>query len=314
MDAPDRRQILLMAVLVLIAGYLGVNRIYLPKRAELIQLEGRLEALLTHNQTAQEIEATGAVRDAEGGLAEIQRGVSGFAASLPREEELPELIDALSQEAHRAEVALTQLHPSGQLTDGGVEVRQFDLTVLGSYPAITEFLTRVAALPWLVAASVADIAAQSETVVTEETGFSGHDRSNPPAARLQAQIGLEVALAASGEPRTAELRPPRPSLAADWRISMVDPFRSPLQADSWGLRPENLSLLGVIRSGSSGGSIAMLARADGARPLRLREGDQVGGLRVQTIGDDRVLVSFDDLGVVQAATIRLRTSPQEEPA
>lgn len=312
MDAQDRRRALLLAFVALLAGYLGINRVYLPKRVAVTELEARLDVLQRHNRTAEAIEASGAVGEAEGELAKRQRALFSFASSLPTEEELPELINALSREALRVGVELSQLHPSGQLTQQGLAVRRFDVAVLGSYMAIAEFMAGVIAIPWLVQASIADLSVQSDSSPLEEIDTGLEAPGGGP--RLQARVELEAILAPSDAPRSSAPRlRERPGAAAE-PIAMADPFRSPIQANDWGLRPENLSLMGVIRSGSPDGSIAMLARADGARPLRVRNGDQVGALRVQHIDDDRVVVSFDELGVTRTITLRLYTHAPEEPA
>ncbi len=313
MDAPDRRRILLAAFMLLLAGYLGVSRVYLPKRAALADLEVRLEALQRHNHAAQQIEASGAAGEVEGELRELQKALSAFALSLPTAEELPEVIEALSNEALRTGVELAQLNPTPPLTDRGLAVQRFDVIAEGNYVAIAEFLGGVVGLPWLVEATVGDLSAANDPSPASATDYGDPGDAARPA-RLQARIGLQVVLAPPGTPRNTGMWRRERQPVADERISMSDPFRSPVQNAGWGLRPENLSLLGVIRGGARGGPIAVVARADGARALRVRTGDQVGGLRVHRIDDDQILVSFDDLGVAQTVTLRLRRSGREEPA
>lgn len=313
MDAPGGRRALLLVFVALLAGYLGISRVYLPKRAAVADLEVRLEALRRHNGAVEGIEAAGAVGEAEGELVRLQRALFSVAENLPAEGELSELVEDLTREAQRAGVELSQLHPSGQLLEDGLVVRQFDVVVLGSYAAIAGFMSGLVELPWMVSASLGDLAAESDPSLLEaaiQTG-QGTPGSGP---RLQARVALEVILAPPDAPRKSAVRVRERPLVASERVTMADPFHSPVQADGWGLRPENLQLMGVIRSGSSDGSIALLARADGARPLRMRAGDSVGGLRVQRIDDDRVLVSFDDLGVTRTITLRLHRSMAEEPA
>lgn len=313
MDAPRGRRALLLVFVALLACYLGISRVYLPERAAVADLEVRLEALRRHNGAVEGIEASGAVSEAEGELAKLQRALFSIAESLPAEGELPELIEDLTREAQRSGVELSQVHPSGQLSEDGLVVQRFDVIVLGSYAAIAGFMSGLVELPWLVGASLGDLAAESDPSLPEAASQTGQETPGS-GPRLQARVGLEVILAPPDAPRKSAVRVRERPLVASERVMMADPFRSPVQTDGWGLRPENLQLMGVIRSGSPDGSIAVLARADGARPLRMRAGDRVGGLRVQRIDDDQVLVSFDDMGTTRTITLRLHGSMGEEPA
>lgn len=305
MKTPGSRQLLLTAAVVLLAANVGLSRVYLPKRAQIGAATLRLDALEAHNQGVRAVEASGAIAEAEGALLALRREVSAYAARQPSEEELPALIDAIAGVAQTNGVILSEIYPSVAVTHGTSNQRQINLTVAGGFHRIVAFLAGVAELPWMIAATVVDLtldpASDSATQSTRKSG----------APQLQAKLVLTTPLRPVGEPYPTRTLPSERRIAIDDGATLSDPFRSPIHEEGWAVRPEVLNLVGVIRGGRANEAIAVLGRLDGARPLRLRVGDQVGGLRVQAIEDDRIIVSFDDFGTARIVTLELGREAEE---
>jgi hypothetical protein len=94
------------------------------------------------------------------------------------------------------------------------------------------------------------------------------------------------------------------------RDGRSDPFRSLARASDLGVRIEDLSLLGVVYE-SSGGSVAVLSRGASTKPLRVRLGQAVGGVRVVAIRPRSVDVMVEDFGVARRETIQLRANERK---
>lgn len=92
------------------------------------------------------------------------------------------------------------------------------------------------------------------------------------------------------------------------RAGRSDPFRSLLRGTDLGVRPEDLTLTGVVFSADPRRSVAILVRRGEARPLRSHVGDRVGGVRVVAIGRRSVDVVVEEFGIARRATIQLKSA------
>jgi type IV pilus assembly protein PilO len=150
MDPQMKQKLLLVALAVVVGGYFGYTKVYQPKKAEVVAMETRLANLQMQNRTAK------ALTDAEG-RNEVERRLGAYRNQLttvegliPSSEELPDLLDAISAEAQRTGVDLSLIQPVGATEEQFYTRRSYDLAVLGSYHAITAFLTEIASLPRIV--------------------------------------------------------------------------------------------------------------------------------------------------------------------
>lgn len=95
------------------------------------------------------------------------------------------------------------------------------------------------------------------------------------------------------------------------RAGRVDPFRSLLDDAELGVRLEDLTLQGVMYDADASQSVAVLSRAGSTRPLRVRVGDRIGGIRVLTIGQRRVELLIEEFGVARRGTLELKSATQK---
>jgi hypothetical protein len=95
------------------------------------------------------------------------------------------------------------------------------------------------------------------------------------------------------------------------RAGRPDPFRSLLDDAELGVRLEDLSLQGVMYDADISQSVAVLARVGSTRPLRVRVGDRIGGIRVLSIGQRSVQVLIEEFGVARRGTLELKSVTQK---
>lgn len=95
------------------------------------------------------------------------------------------------------------------------------------------------------------------------------------------------------------------------RGGRADPFRSLLDDAELGVRLEDLSLQGVMVGGDPSQSVAVLSRVGTNRPLRVRVGDRVGGIRILSIEQRLVQVLVEEFGVARRGTLELKSVTQK---
>lgn len=175
----DRQKLMLAGLVVALGGYFGYTQLYKPKSEEVAVLEARLANLQVQNQTAR------ALTDAQG-RGEVERRLEVYRSQLttvegliPSSEELPDLLDAISAEAQRTGVELALIQPIGATAEQFYTRRSYELAVLGSYHAITSFLTKVGSLPRIVTPTGLALTVEGEPQPGEEP-------------KLQAKFAIET--------------------------------------------------------------------------------------------------------------------------
>jgi type IV pilus assembly protein PilO len=149
LDPQQRKQLLYGAAALALLAFGFYDRVYTPRKAQIAALETRLETLRTVNTRSRAI-----TRGAEGAmdqqLALYRQQLELAEGLIPSDEELPNLLDAISAEAQRTGVELTLIQPVGATEEQYYTRRVYDMAVTGGYHQIGEFLTRVASLPRIV--------------------------------------------------------------------------------------------------------------------------------------------------------------------
>jgi hypothetical protein len=86
----------------------------------------------------------------------------------------------------------------------------------------------------------------------------------------------------------------------------ADPFRSLLGTAELGIRPEDLTLVGVIYSTDPRASVAVFLQRGSTRRVRARVGDRIGSMTIAAIYPRRADVVVNELGVARRETLQLR--------
>lgn len=197
MAESSNRQMILLAVLVLGGlGYGAYNYVYLPRSAEVQELETRLERLEAQNQTARQLTAREGRSQVERRLALYREQLIQVEGLIPSSEELPDLLDAISAEAQRTGVDLALIQPVGASGEQFYTRRTYELAVHGAYHEIGEFLTEIASLRRIITPINLHV-----TVLTPPPG-----RTEP---KLEAKFSIETYVLPSDE-----FPPPPPDTTA----------------------------------------------------------------------------------------------------
>lgn len=183
----DKQKLMLVGLVVLVGGYFGYTKVYQPRSTEVTVLETRLEDLQAQNRVAQALTNAEGRSAVEARVAAYRTQLTTVEGLIPSSEELPDLLDAISAEAQRTGVELSLIQPVGATADQFYTRRSYDLAVLGSYHAITSFLTKISSLPRIVTPTTLDLSVEEETEPGREP-------------KLRAKFAIETYVLPSTEP------------------------------------------------------------------------------------------------------------------
>lgn len=186
LEPAQRKNMLYVGVFLALATFGFYDRVYTPRKAGIAELETRLEQLKTVNTRSRAITqgAEGAVNEQ---MALYRQQLELAEGLIPSNEELPNLLDAISAEATRTGVELTLIQPVGATEESYYTRRVYDMAVVGEYHQIGEFLTRVASLPRIVTATNLTVAPVNRPGQDENT--AGTAAAQVP---LEARFSIET--------------------------------------------------------------------------------------------------------------------------
>lgn len=180
-DPQQRQKLILFAALVLGIAYLFYEYVHGPKGDELVVMEQQLETLQVQNRGARALSEGAGTGAVERHLALYRDQLVQVEGLIPSTEELPDLLDAISDEAQRTGVEVTLIQPVGATEEPYYTRRVYDVAVIGSYHAVGEFLARVASLPRIITPTSLVLAPRGE-------GAPGMMES----PRLEARFSIET--------------------------------------------------------------------------------------------------------------------------
>ncbi len=185
LDPQTRKQLLLGAAVLALLAFGFQDRVYAPRKREIAALETRLETLKNVNTRSRAI-ARGAEGEMDQQLALYRQQLEMAEGLIPSDEELPNLLDAISAEAQRTGVELTLIQPVSATEEAYYTRRVYDMAVVGRYHQIGEFLARVGSLSRIVTPTNLTVAP------VEETPAAGGRRRPRPQGQPEGPVDLEA--------------------------------------------------------------------------------------------------------------------------
>jgi type IV pilus assembly protein PilO len=148
---PRDQKLFVMALLAV--GLVGIYQqlYWKPKHDEQVILSARLDTLDSLNRVAKAEVAKGnsAKMKAEGDA--IARELGVLRHLVPTTNEVPALLESISNSARRAGLEISEVSPDGVMNGDRLDTYKYRLGVTGPYHQIAEFLANVASLPRIVA-------------------------------------------------------------------------------------------------------------------------------------------------------------------
>jgi len=149
-DDPKQRNALLIGLVAVAAFYFGFwDMWYVPRTEELERMETRLEQLEDQNRSAQ-ILATRGGEELRQRLALYQRHVMKLEELIPASEEVPTLLNNITQEGRRTSVEVASIRPEPPEPGAYYTKQSYEMEVVGSYHNVGEFLASIASLSRII--------------------------------------------------------------------------------------------------------------------------------------------------------------------
>ena len=161
-DDPKRRNMVLGAVMTLVALYFFHSYYYAPKAEEAEGLEARLEQLDNQNRRAQIIATRGGA-ELEQRLALYEGHIVQLEKLIPQNEEVAALLEAMSLEGRRTGVDITLMRPEPMEVGDYYDRWSYELGVEGTYHSVGTFLTSIASLERIIASVDMEMGPAPET-------------------------------------------------------------------------------------------------------------------------------------------------------
>jgi len=148
-NEPDKQRKLLIALLPLLAAFAYYYFLHGPARAEVNDLAARLERLENENAAARALAARSGP-DLEKKLALYEQHFIRLEQLIPRDEEVPELLHAMTLEAQHSNVDLALMRPGAEVPGPFYNAQTYEIGVIGRYHDVGRFLAAIGSLPRIV--------------------------------------------------------------------------------------------------------------------------------------------------------------------
>ncbi len=155
-DDPKQRNALFVGIVFLLLLYPFYAFYYKGQKAQAQALQSHLSTLQNLNRAAQVLAARGG-GDLAKNMALYDRQVKKLEQLIPSQEEVPGLLDDISEVAQRVGVKIEGFSPEPSEAGAFYTKESFDLSVVGEYQPVGEFLAQIASLPRIVTPVEMDI-------------------------------------------------------------------------------------------------------------------------------------------------------------
>lgn len=143
----QKKALLLLVPLAIAVAYHQV--FYTDRMAEVEELEMRVEGLNTQNNMMRTMVARYGT-DMERRLAIFREHLGQLEQLIPAREDVPHLINQITEVAGGSGVELTVLRPGGETPGDHYSKQTYELEVSGDYHSVAEYLTFIGSLPRIV--------------------------------------------------------------------------------------------------------------------------------------------------------------------
>ncbi len=148
-DPKGRKQAAMLMVCLIAAGWYVAKMYALDPRQSQVELaETALARLTRQNEGAKDIIAR--VDELNSQMEILERQLRLFEELIPTSDEVPELLDAITQEARSTGVELIRLRPQASQSGEFYSRQTWEVAVLGEYHDVGRYLGRVGSLPRII--------------------------------------------------------------------------------------------------------------------------------------------------------------------
>ncbi|HEY4130362.1 MAG TPA: type 4a pilus biogenesis protein PilO [Gemmatimonadaceae bacterium] len=193
----------LVIVTILAIGLAGVYQqlVWTPKAQELHTIETRLDTLDSLNRVAKVEVSKGSAAKMRAEADQYSRELSVLRHLVPTTNEVPPLLEAISNSARRAGLELSAVSPDGVVNGDQFDTYKYKLAVSGPFHQVAEFFANVGSLPRIVAPINATVT---------PSGRTGEKHTRPDEQLLDANFGIQTYVAHAAPPAPTSAKPGAP--------------------------------------------------------------------------------------------------------
>jgi type IV pilus assembly protein PilO len=192
---PRNRNLLLVALLAIGGAAVYQQLLWSPKNEELNKIAVRLDTLDSLNKSAKAEVAKGSAAKMKAEADAYGRELAVLRHLVPTSNEVPALLDAVSNAAHRAGLVLSDVVPDGIVIGDQYDTYRYKLAVTGPYHEIGTFLANIGSLPRIIAPINLALAPSGRT--------TGEKKPKAREQFLDARFGIHTYVAHSAPPPKA---------------------------------------------------------------------------------------------------------------
>jgi type IV pilus assembly protein PilO len=146
----DRTMVVVALVAIgLVVGFWQL--VYQPKAADLATLQAHIDSLEVSNQRVRSELAKGDINSLRQQAMQYQQHLELMRQLVPTSNEVPALLEQVSTAARRVNLDIDGVAPQPVISGDDFDTYRYQLTVIGPYHALGEFLTNVGSLTRIVA-------------------------------------------------------------------------------------------------------------------------------------------------------------------
>lgn len=158
---PRNQKLFIMALAAVGLAAVYQQMYWTPKHEELTALEVRLDTLDSLNRAAKMEVAKGSSAKMKAEGEAYARELTVLRHLVPTTNEVPPLLESISNAARRAGLEISEVAPDGVVNGDQFDTYKYKLGVTGPYHQVAEFFANVASLPRIVSPINVTIAATS---------------------------------------------------------------------------------------------------------------------------------------------------------
>jgi len=147
---PRSQKLLVVGLLAVGVAVAYQQLVWTPKNAELALIQVRLDTLDSLNRMAKFEVAKGTASKMKEEADVYARELSVLRHLVPLENEVPALLEAVSQAARRANLELSDVQPDGVVNGDQFNTYRYKMAVSGPYHEVAQFLSNVGSLARIV--------------------------------------------------------------------------------------------------------------------------------------------------------------------
>ena len=148
----ERDKMMAVAIIAVLGlGYLYFDFVYSPRQEQLAVMDQHVQSLTSQNQIVKAELAKGNVDELLAQARQYQQNLTLMRQLVPLGNEVPALLEQVSTAARRVGLDISKVEPQPVIVGNEFDTYRYQLSIVGGYHQVAQFLTNVGALTRIIA-------------------------------------------------------------------------------------------------------------------------------------------------------------------